>query len=163
MTIASTGLVTFHVHWLGKRSYVCPATECPACNQSIGAKWIGLLYVAICTDEHPTAKHGLLELTEAAYYRLRDLGQLMGCSIDAHLSMTVSRRSRKSPLMFYSPERGEKFPEVKKIATKEVIADAMATLYGLPAIAEGEKATIWSARVEDAARTLLTNQLRMLL
>lgn len=163
MTIACDDVFSFHTHWLGKRSYMCSGAECPACVQQVGAKWLGLLFVAMKHVDGAVVQHGLLELTEAAYYRLRDLAQIMGSDVCSPLSVMVARRARKSPLKFWDLEESVEVPVAKVQATARKIADGVSTLYGLPAIGKDEAIQEWSAKAAIGARQLLTNQLRNLI
>lgn len=162
ISIACEDVFTLQVHWLGKRSYICPGSECSACKQSIGAKWNGLVYVAMQACGSSVVRHGLFELTEAAYYRLRDHAELQGRSIGPRLEAVIGRRSRRSPLSFQSIEAHQEAPVPNQIAPMTAIADGVATLYGLPAVKEGETVAKWAARTEQAARSMIDNQVKRL-
>lgn len=160
--LACDDVFSLHTHWLGKRSYACPGDECPACDQSIGAKWNGLLYVALRAEGTTNDVYGLLELTEAAYYRLRDFAEMTGQTIGPNLRCLVGRRSRRSPLSFQAVEDPEMVPEPSKTASMRYIAAGVSTLYGLPGLEPNETVTRWAERTKTAARMLLANQLRNL-
>lgn len=162
LTCASEDPFTFFTHWMGARSYMCPGNECPACAQQIGAKWVGLMYVAMSVDEQKKTVHGMIELTEPAWYRMKDLATMLGTEIGPGLSCSVSRKGRKSPLIFRPILDEEKAPVPGKIMKMTQIADATATLYSLPSLEPGQEIKKWSERAKTRARSLLSAQLRRL-
>lgn len=152
---ASDDVFSFTVHWIGARSYVCPGAECQACFSGVGGKWLGLLYVGLLGERGVKPRYGCLELTEAAYYRLRDCSCGSGASIKRGFQFASFRRLRKSPMSFRpltdAESQGIKLPKI----ASTFLADGVATLYGLPSVGTGETVATWSSRVEGPAARLI--------
>lgn len=146
---------SFHVHWLGARSVMCPGDDCGACLQGIGCKWLGLLMVESFDLDQHRRYSGLLELTESAYGRLDDVRRCTGRENLLGFVFEASRRSKRSPLGFVLSDEATSIPSAYSEVRAETIADAVATLYGLPSLIDGETVSAWSHRVEESARRLV--------
>lgn len=162
ITMACDEPFSFHAHWLGKRSFMCPGTSCPACDQHIGARWLGLVFVEIHQKDKRYNARGIIELSEAAYFRLRDLAVQLGNEIGPGLTFNAWRTSKRHPLRFGQPPVSQVAPSDVKSIEMVTLADAAATYYGLPAVAEGETVPAWSSRVEETARSIIRRQLQTL-
>ena len=159
VVIVSEEPMTFHAHWLGDRSYMCPGVDCPACFAGVGARWHGFVCVRWSLPHGSARPMGLLELTETAYNRLDglrrmfDLGNLYG------LGAVLERRTKKSPM------RAEPLDDVKRAVDGGkpvpfwVLIDAVATLYGLPACPGGEFVDGWERAAVPRASQLIRSAL----
>lgn len=147
---------SFHVHWLGGRSLMCPGDDCPACFQGVGAKWLGLLYCQRFDLQQRKLQYGLVEFTELAFNKLSSLRDACGREDLSGWVFTAHRKSRRSPLSFALPDCEEIVPPSWSAFDETRVADGVATLYGLPSLAPGESLSEWEARARDAARAMLS-------
>lgn len=153
--VRARDVVGFMLHWLGSRSYVCPGSECAACEQHVGAKWRGLLAVARLAGSAGDWRGGLLEITDNAYGRLRFVQALEGFDDFLGLRVVASRRSNKSPLAFEEASCGQSERPESKEVREEVVRAALATLYGLPSPGPGETLAAYEERASSAARIMI--------
>jgi hypothetical protein len=105
----------------------------------------------------------VLELTEAAYFRLRECAISDGGAIKAGFCFEASRRSQKSPLSFRpvletDADRACTLPNL----SVGFLADGVATLYGLPSYDPDETIEMWSDRSRDSALRLISLAMRRL-
>lgn len=153
--VRSEEVFGFHAHWLGTRSYMCPGTDCSACEQFVGSRWHGFLAVDLCVGSGGELRHGLLEITESAYGRLQFLRNALGRDDFVGLRVCASRRSSRSPLRLEQPEEGCPVVEATRAVGKPFIASATATIYGLPSPGDGEPLSLWEVKAAEAARLML--------
>lgn len=143
------------VHWMGRRSYVCPGDDCPACEQHVGSRYSGLVAVDLWRGNGTPVGFGLLELTDGAYSRLVFLRESLGSVNLYGLQVLASRRRSRGPLRFDLSDEGETPFEARPPWSMERIADAAATLYGLPPLIDGMTFSKWEVIAQVAARRLL--------
>ena len=155
LVLRSSDAFCFRVHWLGARSYMCPGEECPACEQSIGSKWVGMIAVDVLLRSGAEPLFRLLELTESAYECLRFLRVAEGLADLVGLRVHVTRRFNKSPLHFELAELVEAGTEPRDVVPLRFVADAAATLYGLPNLGPEETVEAWEPRAKLAAASLI--------
>lgn len=137
--------LTFFVHWLGTRSFMCPGVDCAACFAGVGAKWLGLLGVRYEIPHAERAPFGVLELTSAAYERLLGLARLEGEAQLYKMVVEFSRRSKRSSLAAEPCEIPSLQAVVKRPVPEWYLLDGAATLYGLPSCREGMSLADWQA------------------
>lgn len=152
----------FHVHWLGKRSYMCPGAECVACEEMVGSRWNGLLGVDVTIDGNGTTRFGLIELSESSYSRLMFVKECEGFKDLFGLRFNVGRQKKRSPIIF--TQSADCTVLISNIAevVDTVIGDACSTLYGLPSVMKGETVSEWSERSSHAARMLISRAVQLL-
>lgn len=148
-----------HVHWLGRRSYVCPGDDCAACEQHVGSRWSGFVAVDLWRGNNSGIAFGLLELTEGAWSGLQFMRESVGHESILDLCVVAGRRRTRGALRFSLPEEDVSFGETRKAWRTEHIADAAATLYGLPPLRGDQKFATWEPLAKDAARRLVARAL----
>lgn len=147
--------LTFRVHWLGRRSYMCPGVDCPACEQHVGSKWLGLWACDAFYRIGEPPRLGLLELTEGAFDCLRMLRLSEGLESFYGLRVIASRRSKRSVLQFELGALGANVESDRQLVPINLVADAAATLFGLPSCQRDVEFSTWEASAMDVARTLI--------
>lgn len=155
IVVRSRTVFGFHSHWLGKRSFMCPGKECAACEQSIGSRWHGFIAIDLRFPGGREKRFGLLEITESAYGRLEFIRESFGMSDFVGLRCFACRRSQKAPLRFVEADEGESIVAEAKPIEVEFVADASATIYGLPSIGVGQSLKEWERNAIPAARTMI--------
>lgn len=154
--VRSRDVFGFHAHWLGKRSFMCPRTECAACDQFVGSRWHGLLAVDINADSRGDWRTGLLEITESAYGKFQFFRDSFGTKDFLGMRISVSRRGRKSPLYVSETLEGSKIVEETSEIGTEIVAAATATLYGLPSPEPGSPIGAWEEVAVRATREMIS-------
>ncbi len=147
--------LAFHIHWVGDRSFICPGDDCPACHSSLGSRWVGILPVVWFTADQKQAYSGVLELTTSAYERLCGLLRMEGRMGLLGLQVHASRRTDRSPLRVEPVPVGAEIAAPCKAVEQDFVADAVSTIWGLPACVRGMKLKEWEARAMPRARALL--------
>lgn len=141
-------LATLSLHWIGRRSYVCPGEDCPACMEC-GSRWAGFLPVMVAMGPGSPKGVCLLEVTAPAWgrfdglVRMEALGELFG------IRVSIMRRRVKESLLI--DPLGREDLGTRKPVSAAVCYDALSTLYGLPWLRDGESIEAWSARAAVAA------------
>jgi hypothetical protein len=161
--LAANQPFSFMAHWLGKRSYLCPGSDCPACAQHIGAKWIGVVLVYTLDDNKRVRGRGLLELTESAWHALDDAAAGSGWPLAEGTQFGLSRPSKRRSLKVEYFGKVNVIRRPEDVDPQRVLTDAVATLYGLPSLAPGEEISSWADRSVDTARSLIKRALGSLL
>lgn len=142
---------SWSVHWVGNRSYVCPVEDCPACVDW-ECRWNGWLLVRLVNNAH-VKRRGLLELSATTYDRLFGLLRMEGSSSWFGQGVLLERGSRRSPMV--AEPVGILPTDGIKVAKPQFVWDALATLYGLPAVQPGESVECWAVRAAQMSRRLL--------
>lgn len=150
--VVGAELASLRLHWIGGRSYVCPGGDCPACME-VASRWAG--FVPVLVSMGPGSPKGvlLLEVTESAWARFDGLCRLEQDRELFGMRIAVMRRRVKEPLCIDPLGRAD-LGERKPIALSTCY-DALATLYGLTSVREGETVGEWSSRAESGARHAL--------
>lgn len=159
-TFRSAEVASFSLHWLGRRSFICPGLDCPADEQSVGSRWSAFAAADFSFGDPERREFGLLEFTESAYERLRFMRQAEQRPDFVGLRCVASRRRDKAPLRFDLPDEGPSYVAATKSLAKMVLIDAVATLYGLPVISPGEELASWEERAMPVARRLIGRAIR---
>lgn len=149
----SSQVFGMQVHWLGNRSFVCPGSECPACVEYLGARWLGMLAVVPSLPEGQSVGTHLVELSAGSFDRMTGLQRMADCKSLLGLTLEISRRHDRSGLRV-EPDFDGVPSDVVELPFS-VLGDAVAVLYALPAVIAGEQCAEWSQRVQPAARRLL--------
>jgi len=153
--VRSADVLGFQLHWLGVRSFMCPGSDCPACAEHVGAKWRGLLGVDVLEGSTGGRKCGLIELTDSALGRLRFVADCVGGSGFLGLHIVASRKGIRSPMRIEEATPGAaRVAGVREIRS-EIVAAAVATLYGLPSPGPGDGLREWEVRAADVARVII--------
>lgn len=152
---ASPDVLSFHTHWLGTRSYMCPGVDCPACFAGVGAKWLGLLGVRVPVPHTVHWTVHVLELTSMAYQKLLGLSRMCDCESLLGFHFAASRRSKKSTLGFEPLEQTGLPGAAMRVLPAWALLDAAATLYGLPSAPQSLSREEWEASAVPRAAQLL--------
>lgn len=159
--VRSREVFGFTAHWLGARSLLCPGADCAACEQFVGGRWRGVIAVDQLIKDGQQRRHGLLEVTEGCFQGLEFLRRAAGLESLCGLRVCAFRRSRKAPLILREPEEGTPTNEAAGEVGTEVVAGAVATLYGLPSLAPGEGVSDWEPRAMVRAREMVAQAVRV--
>jgi len=141
----------FHVHWLLKRSYMCPGAQCAACFAGVGARWNG--FVVVRADVGNAHELRLLELSATGFERLAGLVRMQGWPDLAGVRFRAARSRAKGVLMVEPVTRDDSL--AGKVVSEIRAWEAVATLYGLPTPVEGESLAFWESRARDSAARLV--------
>lgn len=147
--IVASEIASLRLHWIGKRSYVCPGEECEAC-QTVSSRWAG--FVPMLVDVGPGRPKGvtLLEVTESAWLRFDGLCRMEQDRELFGMRVSVLRRRAKEALLIDPLGRGDL--GTRRPIRKELVYDVLATIYQLPSLRDGESVEEWSDRASVAAR-----------
>lgn len=147
-TIVGSELATLRLHWIGKRSFVCPGGDCAACMEG-GSRWAGFLPVLVTMGPGSPKGVCLLEVTENAWMRFDGLCRMESEADLFGLRISVCRRRAKEPLCI-DPLGRDDVGERKPLDVR-VCYDALATLYTLPSLNPVETIGDWVERASVAA------------
>lgn len=149
----------FFVHWLGKRSFVCPGMDCAACFAGVGAKWSGVVPIRWEGRQDIPVYTGLLELSQIGFERLElvrrenDLETLLG------MRCVFARAADRSPMRVSLADSGALKTTLKAELPQWLVCDAVATLYGLPACPNDDAIALWESEVAVSAARLIRTAL----
>lgn len=135
--------IGFHSHWLGTRSFMCPGVNCPACFAAVGTRWVGFLPVRWFNELGGDSHVSVLELTAGSYERLEGLRKMMGHGSLLSMLCDVSRARNRSVLVLEPMDADQECERATKPFPEWLLLDAIATLYGLPACADGSSRSDW--------------------
>ena len=162
LIVRSAKVVSFTLHWLGRRSYICPGTGCPACEQCVGSRWSAFAGAEYSFGTPEQRSFGLLEFTEGAYERLRFMRETEGRPDFVGLRVVASRSRDRAPLRFDLPDEGPCFVASAKAWDHALLIDALATLYALPALVDLSELERWEKACESRSRLMLGRALAAL-
>lgn len=144
--VLSDAVASLRVHWIGRRSYICPGVECPCCLIA-ESRWVGFLVVRVAVRGGD--RLFLLELTSGAFDRFVGLCKLEGWDSFYGVMFQALRERTKGPLIV-EPVEMLMSTGGSPIVLRGVY-DALATIYGLPGFREGEEVASWEERASAAA------------
>lgn len=144
--ILSDAVASVRVHWIGRRSYLCPGGDCPCCLIA-ESRWVGFLLVRVC--QRGGDRVYLLEVTGSAYDRLVGLLKMEGVESIRGVQVSARRERAKAPLLL-EPLGSFDLSKVAVVPVERVY-DALATVYGMPSFMDEETVQQWEERASVAA------------
>lgn len=139
------------VHWVDGRSYVCPGKGCCACPEW-DARYVGFLYVRLLHGNQPSRRF-LLEISATTYDRAYGLMRMDAASEWLGQVFDGLWAKKRGPLVLepMGLPSGEELVAVDPMR----VWDALATLYSLPCVADGEDEQQWADRAAQRANHVL--------
>lgn len=147
----SERVLSFYVHWVGGRSYVCAGERCEVCPEW-ETRWVGFLLVRLMSGG-ASYRRFLLELSASTFDHAFGLMRMEGCATWLGQGLALSRAKKRSPLC--AEPLGVWDLAGAKPAVDMRVWEAVSTIYSLPIPSEGEDETSWVERCVPRALHLL--------
>lgn len=138
-------------HWFN-RQYVCPGDGCPACGvyQSRLTLW---QIVTVVTGAREQVR--LFECSPTSWARLRFMLSWEGNVTVPGTVIIASRRGRNKPVSL--EPAGFELAAQERFDSRELLVDAVATVFKIARLREGEEMEVWM----DRLRPVLVRELEM--